>query len=1601
MPALSQVVDNSDSTARPRILCVEELLEQGGSKENLPTRSAPGNLSYVIYTSGSTGLPKGAMIERSGMLNHLRAKISALDLSAADVVAQTASQSFDISVWQFLSALLAGGRVHIFSDEDAHDATRLLKEIERVGITIFETVPSLLSAMMDEEETLSEGERRKLPALRRMIPTGEALPPELCRRQLSAFPNVAMLNAYGPTECSDDVTHYEIDEPPAAAMVRVPIGRPVANTFMYILDEHLSPVPVGIRGELFVGGVGVGRGYLYDARRTSEAFVPNLIGKAGARMYRTGDLARYLPDGTIEFLGRKDHQVKLHGFRIELGEIEAVLAVHPGVREVAALVTEDAAGNERLACYVVPVQENAPDTSELREFLKERLPEYMVPSAFVRLGEMPLTPNGKLDRRALPAPEQIDTELKGTFVASFNPIEDVLAGIWAEVLGLKRVGVHDNFFELGGHSLLAGQIISRVRAVFQVELPLRGLFESPVISELATRIEEARLTVQGRPSPPLKSVARDRDLPLSFAQQRLWFLDQYEPNSPFYNIPIALRLRGDLNVEALEQSFQEIIRRHEVLRTTFASRNGKPVQVILPSMRLTLQMIDLSDLPEPEREARARLLASDEAQRPFDLSRGPLLRVTLLRSGENDYLLLFTLHHIVSDGWSTGLFLREFNALYAAFKAAKPSLLPELPIQYADYAVWQREWLQGDVLEGQLAYWKRQIGGSPTVLELPIDRPRPAVQSFRGAMQSFILQRGLSESLIAIGRREGATQFMTLLAAFQTLLHRYTGQTAISVGTPIAGRRQKETEVLIGFFVNTLVIRADLSADPSFRTLLKQVRELSLGAYAHQDLPFEKLVEELEPERSLAQSPLFQVMFVFENAPQESLDGGDLKFENFMSEATTSKFDLTLFMTQSGDRRLGGTIEYNTDLFERSRIKRMIEHFQTLLEGIAADPEQRASQIPLLTEAEQHRLLIEWNETEAEEVSYQGIHEWFASQVEFTPDRIAVVCEGQHLTYRRLNARANQIAHHLRELGVGPEVLVGISIERSIEMVVGMLAILKAGGAYVPLDPAYPVERLLFMLEDAQAPVLVTEQRLVEELPGRSTRVVCLDRDWKSIAQQKTNNPVSGVTAANPAYVIYTSGSTGRPKGIALSHRALMNLIEWHFSVHSKEARTLQFASLSFDASFHEIFATWCSGGTLFIATETERIDTASLAIFLSENAIEKLVLPVVVLQQLAERYSSQPQVFRSFRELITTGEQLQITGPIVELFKQLGNCSLHNHYGPSESHVVTSYSLSDPPEQWASHPAIGRPIANTQIYILDSHFNPVPAGVPGELYIGGVSLSRGYIIRPEVTAEKFIPDPFSRQPSARLYRTGDLSHFLPDGTIEYLGRIDHQVKIRGFRIELGEIEAVLGQHSAVQENVVLAREDGGGQKRLLAYVVTGQDHQTSINELRSFLREKLPDYMIPSGFVLLEEFPLTPNGKVDRRALPEPGQTRPDLEAAFVTPRSAAEEVVAAIWSEVLRVERVGIYDNFFDLGGHSLLATQVISRLRETFQAERLPLRKLFEAPTIAGLVDALAQFWGGIEIVEAIAQTCKELEQLSVEEVESMLSQQSPDCEALIPE
>jgi len=1029
--------------------------------------------------------------------------------------------------------------------------------------------------------------------------------------------------------------------------------------------------------------------------------------------------------------------------------------------------------------------------------------------------------------------------------------------------------------------------------------------------------------------------------PLSFAQQRLWFIDRLEPGRPVYNVPLAYRVTGQLNIGALEESLREIVQRHEALRTTFPAVDGQPDQVIASGVDLALETVDLRGLPENQREFKAQALATEEAQRPFDLANGPVFRATLVRLHDEELLLLLTMHHIVSDGWSLGVLIREMATLYEAFSAGKPSPLPDLPIQYRDFAHWQREWLQGEVLEEQLSYWKSQCDQLP-LLELPSDRPRPPVQSYQGANHWFDLPDGLIQALKTLSQREGATLFMALLAAFQILLHRYSGQDDIVVGSPIANRNRAEIEGLIGFFVNTLVMRTDLSGNPTFRQLLARVGEVTLGSYAHQDLPFEKLVEEIQPERDSGHNPLFQVAFVLQNAPMPILRLPGLTLSSFEVDRKASTFDLTLELRESPDG-INGRFEYNTDLFDAATISRMAGHFQTLLEGIVADPERRLSDLPLLPEAERRQLLVVWNDTQIDYSVDSCIHELFEAQVERAPEAVAVVFEGEQLTYRELNRRANQLAHHLRKLGVEPETLVGICVERSLEMMVALLGILKAGGAYLPLDSAYPKERLAFMLEDSKVPVLLTQQRVTESLPDHGAKVIYLDTGWDAIAQEPGDNLDTGVAPGNLAYVIYTSGSSGVPKGVMVQHQGLCNVSETQIKEFGvgPGSRVLQFSSLSYDASIFEIVMGLCSGATLCLGTREALMPGPGLAQLMRDQAITIVVLPPSALAAVPAGE------FPALHTITVAGEACS-----VELLERwAAGRQFFNLYGPTEGTIWATFTECT---DGMGKPPIGRPIANVQVYILDSHLGPLPVGVPGELHIGGVGVARSYLNRPELTAEKFIPNPFSDQPGARLYKTGDLVRYLPDGNIEFLGRIDNQVKIRGLRIELGEIETVLGNHPAVREAVVQLREDAPGDKRLVAYVVPGQESVPKVAELLGFAKEKLPAYMVPSAIITLDALPLSPNGKLDHRALPVPEAVRPELESAYVAPRTHDQRTIAEVWQEVLRVEKVGLHDNFFDLGGHSLLITQVHGKLLGVLSKD-LSLIDLFKYPT----VDALANY------------------------------------------
>ncbi|WP_224362171.1 non-ribosomal peptide synthetase [Hyalangium versicolor] len=1488
----------------------------------------PDHLAYVIFTSGSTGRPKGAMNSHRAVLNRLLWMKRAYSSSPSDCFLQKTPYSFDVSVWEFLLPLLSGSRLVIARPGGHQEPAYLSRLISEQAVSIVHFVPSMLQAFLAEP-----GLELSCRSLKRIVCSGEALSPELAARCFERLPFASLHNLYGPTEAAVDVSAWECKP----AERSVPIGTPVDNTRLYVLDAQLHPLPVGVPGELHIGGIQVGRGYLRRPELTAERFIPDPFSDGpGSRLYRTGDLARFRSDGAIEYLGRIDLQIKLRGFRIELGEIESALAEHPAIRESAVTLREDTAGDKRLVGYVVPRSNEQVNAGELRAFLQRTLPEYMVPAAFVTLQELPLSPSGKLDRKALPAPSALRAGAHGS-VAPRTPTEELLAGLWAELLHVERVGALDSFFELGGHSLLATQAISRIRATFGVELPLRELFEAPTVAELARRIDLMARADRKLQPPPLRAMPRTEALPLSFAQQRLWVLHQLEPDSPLYNIPAAVKLEGTLDLTALERSFNELVKRHEGFRTELRAEQGSAVQVIHPELLVSLPVVDLSTMPAAHRQGEALRLAEEEARRPFKLTRGPLWRQLLLRLSEREHLLLVTMHHIISDGWSIGILIREVAELYRSFTTGDASPLAPLPIQYADFASWQRNWLSGEVLERQLAYWRQQLTGAPPLLELPTDRPRPSVRTPGGGIEPLAIPPGLPAALAALGRREGTTLFMTLLAGFTALLSRYSGQRDIVIGTDIAGRNHSETEGLVGFFINQLVLRTHLEDDPSFRELLARARTTALGAYAHQDLPFEEVVRELNPQRSLGHAPLFQVKLAFQTAPASGVDLPDLKLAPVDVSHQTAKYDLTLSFTETA-QGLAGMLEYSTDLFERDSIHRMGEHLITLLEAAAAHPEQRVSELPLMTEAERQRVLVEWNNT-AQPIPPSCAHLLFEAQAERTPDAPAVSFLDHTLSYRQLNHRSNQLAHHLRSRGVGPDVLVGLCLEPSVDFVVSLLAILKAGGAFLPLDPAYPSQRLAFMLQQASAPLLLSSSSLADQLPSLGNSLFCLDSDGHLLSSLPSTNPSPSSSPDNLAYVIFTSGSTGSPKGTLLTHRGLVNtaLAASHSLRLGPGQRVLQFASIGFDASVWECFSSLLSGALLCLAPRDWLTPGPALHRFLSQASISCATLTPSVLAQTPS------DGLPSLTTLASAGEACS-----PELIRRWSTGRLFlNAYGPTEATICASLQPSPDP----SRPSIGTPLPNVRLYVLDDSLRPTPPGVPGQLFIAGPGLARGYLSLPALTAERFLPDPFSSSPGSRLYRTGDLVRFLPLGSLEFLGRIDSQVKLRGFRIELGEIEAALSAHPSVREAAVSLREDNPGNPLLAAYLVLQPEHSLEPQTLRSFLARSLPEHMLPSVFISLDALPLSSSGKLDRKALPIPSPTASSSAQPDSAPRNDIEQFLVDLWRELLAVPNVGIHDDFFELGGHSLLATQIIGRVQDALNVE-IPLREIFDAPTIANI-------------------------------------------------
>lgn len=1482
--------------------------------------TGPQNAAYVIYTSGSTGRPKGVVIEHRNVHNMVMAQRAAFAVHETDCVLQFFSFSFDVSIFATLMALCSGARLVLGTRDELLPGPGLLNLLETEEVTIGVLPPIVLDHLPDA----------RLPKLREVIVGGEPWSEELLKTwgQGRRF-----FNSYGPTETTVQATVGEC----RIGDGRPSIGRPIANVRIYLLDEEGMPVPVGVAGELYIGGAGVGRGYL-DSALTAGKYLPDpFSAEPGARIYRTGDWARWLPDGRIDLLGRKDEQVKIRGYRVELGEIEAVLAQHPSVLQCAVLARQAERREKRLIAYVVLTGQAA--AGELRTYLQDKLPEYMVPAQFVTLEKLPLNSSGKVDRQALP-----DVEF-GTVTAGRSPRtpeEEILCQIFAEVLGLSQVSIDDSFFDLGGHSLMATRLASRVRSVMGVELPLRSIFESPTTAALAPHLRQAE-----RSRTLLLAQQRPQRLPMSYPQQRLWFLDRLEGKSTEYHIPEALRLRGKLDYESLKSAVGAIVQRHEVLRTCFSQADdGEPVQIIKPRVELDLPVEDLTALSEESQQQRIAAAMHDERELPFDLSHGPLFRMKLLKLGEDEYVLLRTFHHIITDGWSQGILNRELAAIYRAFNEGRPDPLEPLPIQYADFALWQRQRMD-ETLADQLSYWKEQLAGIPEELALPKDRPRSPRQTFAAEVCHHSLATEQAAALKRLCQSSQSTLYMALLSAFTALLQRYSSQDDIVVGSPIANRREEQLEKLIGFFVNSLVLRVRVDATETFGELLSRVRGTALDAYKHQDVPFERLVEELSPQRSLNKMPICQVMFLWQNAPMEKPGFKELDVEYVPGKGLQTHFDLELQAMEHG-----GTVHfnwiYNCGLFDRWRIEKMARHFARFLDAAVASTQTPLHLFPILDEQER-QFLLEWNSTDRPYEAEAMAHELFEQQVARTPQATAVFSDNRWITYGELNERANQLAHYLASLGVGPEVKVGICLERGLQMFVGLLGVLKAGAAYVPLDPKYPAERLSYMLEDSQALLLLAGRSRASELPAFAGAVIHLEEQWKEIAAQSSNNPKPVADPENLAYVIYTSGSTGKPKGVAVEHRQLANQLLWAGEALALTSadRVLQKASFSFDVSILETLLPLACGAGVVIAKPGGEQDLD----YLVRLGIDSTVTYVDVVPSLLEGLLIHPLVgkWTSLRVMTCGGEALK--PHLVQAFYQsLPAAKLWNAYGPTETTIQSTYTICAKEDTLIT---IGSPVANTYVYVLDRWLNPLPVGVAGELCIGGAGLARGYLKRPELTAERFSADPFSSQPGSRMYRTGDLVRWTVNGNLEFLGRTDDQVKVRGFRIELGEIESALHQCPEVEQAVVVAREDDSGEKRLAAYIVS-RERTLDLDKLRSYLKAGLPDYMMPSYFTFLDRLPLTPVGKVDRLALPKPEVVSRNL---FVAPRTDLEQSLARVWQEALAVPRVGLDDNFFDLGGHSLLIARIHFILREKLKRE-IAIVDFFTYPTVRSLAQRLEE-------------------------------------------
>ncbi|SMD41574.1 Phosphopantetheine attachment site [Aquiflexum balticum DSM 16537] len=1518
---------------------IKKTLNQGKyPKTNPKIRISPENLMYVIYTSGSTGKPKGCMLEHRGLVNRLAWMQKSYPLTEKDCILQKTTFTFDVSVWELIWWSLQGASVSMLEPGGEKQPEKIVATIEASQVTVIHFVPSMLEVFLEYLGSSTE-DILKLRSLKQVYTSGEALKTEQVRRFKELLPNVSLMNLYGPTEASIDVSYYACD---TAVEQSIPIGKPIDNTALYVLSSTHQLVPFGTVGEICIGGVGLARGYLNRDELTREKFIKNPY-RPKERLYRTGDLGRWRGDGNLEYLGRMDDQVKIRGYRIELGEIESILLLHPNVKQAVVMARENGLGDKRLVGYVVC--DGNFDKESVSAFLRSKLPEYMVPALWLQLEKLPLTFSGKTDRKALPD-VGISDMVTAEYTEPRNDQEKQLAVIWQRILGLDRVGIHDDFFALGGHSLLAMRTVAAIRKEMGSEISIRDFFSAPSVAQLAQK-----LIFRGRDlsSHVPAVVARPETIPLSFNQQSLWFIHQLE-GSIQYHIPLILDIKGKLDFTALEEAFKIILNRHEPLRTVIREKDGMPCQILLGMDRWKLDSMELLDQKLLDKQITSLIRI------PFDLSADYMMRACLISLGPDRHCLVITLHHIASDGWSSNILKKELMESYDATVNGIEASLPPLSIQYIDYAIWQRKFLNSDLIQNKIDYWKGKLQNLST-LQLPTDFARPPVQSNNGNSYRFSIDNSLVSQLRELGQSHQATLFMTLLAAFKTLLYRYSGQEDICIGTPVAGRESGEMDDLIGFFVNTLAVRSNLRGNMGFTELLKDIRATTLESFEFQQVPFEMVVESLRQKRDLSRNPVFQVLFVLQNISKNEAHLDDVSVSEKTYEHFTSKFDMAFELTEV-DSGINGIAEYNTDLYRHETIVRFVNHFIHLLKSILENPSETIEKLKFLSKNEETELIKLFNSPPQILPNQKTILDLFQEQVRKSPDAIAVVFEGKKLSYSDLDKKSDQIANYLLAKGIKNEAMIPICLDRSFEMIIGILGIIKAGVAYVPIDPTYPEDRINFILRDSGANILLTTSDISEKFPD-SIEILCLDTSQLELEKTLFEVEKKEISPNNLAYVIYTSGSTGTPKGVLIEHKGLLASTLARKSYYDKTGAVLMIPSFAFDSSVAVIFGALTSGEQLILC-KSELIKSPHHIQELLKDTETILCVPSYYRFLQEENLLSDSKLLN----VILAGENLDQS--LVKLhFDKIQNVKLFNEYGPTEGTVWASVAQIHSPDE---NVTIGKPIDFTKIYILnkDNQLNPI--NVPGELCISGHGVARGYLNKPELNLEKFVKNPFDKTGKEKMYRTGDLARWLPDGNIEYLGRIDDQVKIRGYRIELGEIESVINKLNDIKESAVILREDTPGQKMLVGYVVLKDSTNADFISkkpaiLKKELRSILPEYMVPNSIMILENLPLTSNNKIDRKRLPKPEEQKISQRE----PITEIEKLISKIWCLSLKKEKIDINADFFEIGGNSLLAVKVLSLLEKELD-QKIPINIIFKYPRIVDL----AEYIEGSSITESIGNS-----------------------------